>query len=284
MAEAKDDLCYACPKNAQRVSIHSQLFAKHIENFPGVEDAQDPPLHTVIIEANVNKRGKKRGSAYPMSSKLRKKIIESCGDSDIRQQNTKIDPALKLYVGAHCMCNVNEDVSSGIANGTVCTVSSIKFKQGYSPSWKNWEGKKVYSTTVNNVEYIELERTSSSFHRNKFFRLHPKKFSAIATSNFLDDPTGKKQQVKVSITQFPLNSNDATTGHKLQGMSISQLIVQSWCYRTPNWIYTVLSRVRSFDGLFLVEPLRYKPEYFEVPKELQYFKERIKHKVPTDLQ
>ena len=32
----------------------------------------------------------------------------------------------------------------------------------------------------------------------------------------------------VSITQIPINMNDTTTGHKLQGMSKDKLIVVSW--------------------------------------------------------
>ena len=34
----------------------------------------------------------------------------------------------------------------------------------------------------------------------------------------------------INATQFPVNSNIATTGHKLQGMTKDNLIVQSWNY------------------------------------------------------
>ena len=60
-----------------------------------------------------------------------------------------------------------------------------------------------------------------------------------------------------SMTQFPVNLNDGTTGHKLQGMSKDFLIITSWpsggLFR--NWEYTVLSRVRTLDGLFLFRPI-----------------------------
>jgi len=55
------------------------------------------------------------------------------------------------------------------------------------------------------------------------------------------------------ITQFGVNSNVATTGHKLQGTSKDKLIVASWNYSEPNWTYIVLSRVRTLKGLFLTE-------------------------------
>ena len=69
--------------------------------------------------------------------------------------------------------------------------------------------------------------------------------------------------------------NDATTGHKLQGMSKDWLVVVLWSF-TQNWIYVVLSRVRTLKGLFLLKPL---PDdcldKFQVPRELQAFESRM---------
>ena len=50
------------------------------------------------------------------------------------------------------------------------------------------------------------------------------------------------------MKQIPANSNDAITGHKLQGMSKDLLIVSSWptgglAAMFMNWEYVVLSRV-----------------------------------------
>ena len=77
-------------------------------------------------------------------------------------------------------------------------------------------------------------------------------------------------------TQLPINMNGATTGHKLQGMSKDKLIVVSWSF-VPNWIYVVLSRVRTLKGLFLLKPL---PENcldkFQVPRDLQAFEQRMR--------
>jgi hypothetical protein len=56
------------------------------------------------------------------------------------------------------------------------------------------------------------------------------------------------------MIQLPVNLNDATTGHKLQEMTKTQLIIKSWSY-SPGWVYTTISRVRTRDGLFLMEAL-----------------------------
>ena len=60
---------------------------------------------------------------------------------------------------------------------------------------------------------------------------------------------------RLKITQFPVNSNIATIGHKLQSQTKQYLIVTLWNCRVKNWIYVVLSRVSTLDGLLLVKQL-----------------------------
>ena len=87
----------------------------------------------------------------------------------------------------------------------------------------------------------------------------------------------KGQTPGVTMTQLPINMNDATTGHKLQGMSKDKLIVVSWSF-IPNWIYVVLSRVRTLKGLFLLKPLPANClEKFRVPRDLQAFERRMRN-------
>ena len=86
----------------------------------------------------------------------------------------------------------------------------------------------------------------------------------------------------VSFTQFAVNSNVATTGHKLQGMSKDALIVNSWNYGFANWIYVVLSRVRTLSGLYLCAPLDMNKS-FKVPDKLIQFEARMKLRETTFL-
>jgi hypothetical protein len=78
------------------------------------------------------------------------------------------------------------------------------------------------------------------------------------------------------MTQFLVNSSDAVTGHKLQGMTKDNVIVASW-NKQINWIYVVLSRVRTLDGLYLFKKLKLtdikKPESF---RDFQAFMERMR--------
>ena len=59
----------------------------------------------------------------------------------------------------------------------------------------------------------------------------------------------------IQITYLPLYSSISTTGHKLQGQSLNHLVVNSWAYKCPHWLYVVLSRVTTLNGLILNQKL-----------------------------
>ena len=65
----------------------------------------------------------------------------------------------------------------------------------------------------------------------------------------------KVQLSGISMEQFPLNSNIATTCHKLQGKTLVHLIVNSFDYGKKNWVYVVLSRIKRLKGLILKQKL-----------------------------
>ena len=261
------DTVYACPRNVERNAITAGIFREHIrDTHPVINSDTLPPGHTLMIEASM--RGDKN---QKLSRALQDKILTQCGDDDIRSgQSKKIDPCLRLYVGVHCMCIDNDGLKkNGTGNGTGCRVIGIKLKEGAIIRWKNWEGRKVNTVSVDHVEYVEFEhfpKPPGNF--KKIFRLEPKRFTGIRAKVQLVDGVAKQTEFNgLRITQIPVNINDATTGHKLQGMSKDMLIIVSWGYAFVNWVYTVLSRVRTFEGLFLFEPLDLHRS-FEVPPGL----------------
>ena len=89
------------------------------------------------------------------------------------------------------------------------------------------------------------------------FKLSPKSFGSCLVNIAPNGFVSETQTMKCRVTQIPVNSSDAITGHKLQGLTKDQLIVYSW-NRCTSWIYVVLSRVRTLEGLFLLKGLRLK--------------------------
>ena len=77
------------------------------------------------------------------------------------------------------------------------------------------------------------------------------------------------------MTKFPVNSNIATTGHKLQGQTKKRVIVTSWNLRVNNWIYVILSRVRTLDRLLLVNKLDDDLKKYQVSGVLKEEEERL---------
>ena len=83
-----------------------------------------------------------------------------------------------------------------------------------------------------------------------------------------------QMEFKCRMHQLPVNLNDATTGHKLQGMSKDIIIISSWptggLFR--NWEYTVLSRVRTLEGLYLFQEISLDKSFAPSEELSAYFK------------
>jgi hypothetical protein len=76
-----------------------------------------------------------------------------------------IDPALCLYVGAHCICIDNKHLKDKVprGNGTICRVIGIKLKeQPQSYKWKNYYARKVWTVNASDVEWVQCEHINKA--------------------------------------------------------------------------------------------------------------------------
>ena len=83
---------------------------------------------------------------------------------------------------------------------------------------------------------------------------------------------------KIKTTYLPINSSISTTGHKLQGKTLDNLVVNSWGYCCAHWVYVVLSRVRKLDNLVLnvkLDPNRDYSARDELVRWERYIKDNI---------
>ena len=127
----------------------------------------------------------------------------------------------------------------------------------------NWDGRLIHTVSSLDVDYMLCETVpDKKTDKPRKFKLKADKDSAIITMKVAK----MYHQVKVKIVQFGVISNKATTGHKLQGVSLNQMLVRSWNYRTPNWIYVVLSRVRTLNRLFICEKLNHTKKISKLTK------------------
>ena len=68
--------------------------------------------------------------------------------------------------------------------------------------------------------------------------------------------------------QFPIISNSCTTGHKLQGCTVDSILANDWYYGA-NWVYVVLSRVKTMKGLYIRKPLSKDLKKYEKPTAMK---------------
>jgi hypothetical protein len=132
------------------------------------------------------------------------------------------------------------------------------------------------SCTLDNIEQniMTLEKELSN-HR---FKLNPRQ-DTVSINLRVHPMAPAKELYSCKMTQLPVNSNDATTGHKLQGMSKDVVIITSWPAGGlfKNWEYVVLSRVRTHKGLYLFQPISLEKSFKPSP-ELTFFFRRAKSK------
>ena len=71
---------------------------------------------------------------------------------------------LKRYTDNTCMTNTNKETKKWKANDTFCREISIKMKINEELKRINWDGKKVLSVSIENVDYmLALERKEQCY-------------------------------------------------------------------------------------------------------------------------
>ncbi len=121
-----------------------------------------------------------------------------------------------------------------------------------------------------------LTNKLSAEMNNRKFKLETESFSPNVSVKKYDT---SKKLLTSNVKTNSANTNDATTGHKLQGMSKDVIIVASWPTASMfrNWEYVVLSHVQTLSGLYLVKPIdidkSFKPSD-KLKKYIQHAKEK----------
>ena len=68
-----------------------------------------------------------------------------------------IESEMLCYPGSLHMVNTNKYLTEKkIGNGTQCKCKQIKLKSGARRVWKHWDGHKVYTVSIHDVEYVEF--------------------------------------------------------------------------------------------------------------------------------
>ena len=158
----------------------------------------------------------------------------------------------------------NDDVKNGIANGTTSTFQKVHLKPGKSTHAIQMHGYWVLAIDIVDVDYLLLRWQDCRFKGT--FKVFPSRGKFTVQFPITEFGTKLRLKARIKFDYFPVILNHATTGHKLQGKSMNELVVAQWT-KVKNWAYVVCSRVRTFEGLFFTKPL---PKCFDFKPAPEY--------------
>jgi hypothetical protein len=134
--------------------------------------SEDPPDHTISIEANIRASGKEK--SVSLDNFWRHRILTSCGEDRVSRWDKHVDPALCMYYGVKFICVMdNTALCQRVPreNGTMCRFRSIKLKPGASSvRTKFFHGRKVTTVNAKDVQYMECEVIDNSSHIKQLAR------------------------------------------------------------------------------------------------------------------
>ena len=262
-----DNATYAVATNIDRNAINDGIFSLHLQNTHHLQHPSEGseyfvPDHAIVIKgSDLQWKKPGKGRNYAPFNKVAKDILFNyCGDAHVTDSrgSRRLDPFLKGYRGRPMMLNLNKNVASSEANGTLCQFRGVRFKQGVTiddTELIRIDGYWVRSVCASQLQCIVVYNEES----RKQIDVEASQETCLVRFPLLGilgmsgtDKVRITQRMK--MTQFPFNCCNATTCHKLQGATKECLVIHSFRY-TDNWPYVVLSRVRRREGVFLRQPL-----------------------------
>ena len=188
--------------------------------------------------------------------------------SDKRADTGGLHNVLKLAIGARVMLTTNVDVSDGLVNGARGEVVHIATNH---PS----------SVTHVLVKFDNLQVGTKAKQSSPFQGTIPDAVPLVKHETvFL--ARGKRGS-EVTRLQFPLTLAWATTIHKVQGLTLDDIVVDMKGGRfSPGQAYVAFSRVKSLQGLHI---LNFNPKAIkasdDVKVEMQRLNENLLSPIPV---
>ena len=163
---------------------------------------------------------------------------------------------LQLKIGARVMLTNNIDISDGLTNGAVGTVTHI-ISCADTVILVEFDNKKVGRHAKGSSRYKHIAQNSVPVKRYQ------------ATFNI----DGRKS-AHASRTQYPLVLSWAVTIHKVQGLTLDAVVVDMSLDKgsyNPGQAYVAFSRVKTLQGLHIVN---YNIEQLKVDNRIHQFTEQ----------
>ena len=110
------------------------LMKQHLEATHSCRDKTvPPPKHTIVIRSSqLEWKTKGKGEKKFVNPRAKFDLWEKCVDCDVKIGGSHfVDPFLKLFLGIPLMLVENTDVPNNQANGTLCYLHKVHFREGF---------------------------------------------------------------------------------------------------------------------------------------------------------
>jgi hypothetical protein len=174
----------------------------------------------------------------------------------------KLPYCLDLILNGHVVVTNNVCVAKGVANGTDGTLVEV-FLDESAVRWSNTAQCHVVGASA--VQGVTIQNHQPPFDIETHYAPLPVGHFPLqcldkrrSTDTYKIRVNGKDVNLQAKLTQLPLVSMFALTGHKCQGRTLPALIVgppKKHANESSGWLYVMLSRVSQLKDLYLVEPL-----------------------------
>ena len=254
-------------------TLKSRIISPDDDNYP------HDSLHAFPTNVQVDNHNTKMMSAlntplrHMHAVDARKDIQTGKADVKVPDDPSKtggLKEVLSLCVGCRVMVTKNISIEDGLVNGV----------QGSVVGFIESKGKSIHSPTAILVKFDNAQV-------GKQLR---KKFSTSTEGTTPITPVeakfsvGKYNNVDITRTQFPLTLSFACTIHKVQGLSVDEIVISLDGRLQPGQAYVALSRARTLEGLHLLDfdPKKVK-ESPKVDKEINRMRRYMPVTIPASL-
>lgn len=187
-------------------------------------------------------------------------------NSDSAQLNTVGN--LLCVFGAHYLVKSNSDISKGVANGTLAALQVVILHDDVVPHIVHLSNStSVYAVYAKEVKCLILKHTMGIWAKKQLFSTLPIGCFPIVPQKFLPHFTFSGKSRPVNVFQFAIVLASILTGHRVQGQSLSALILgaisKEYEFGKHGWLYVILARVRTLLGLSTMVKLSKNPSLYK---------------------
>ena len=161
----------------------------------------------------------------------------------LKEKESQLWKEIKVAVGARVMLTKNVDVTDGLANTAMGTITGFIPSPPASdhPDFSTYRPKYI-------LVHFDEEKVGRR-RRQKYKHLIPDEVSVPIAAI---EVSVRHKGVTAKRTQFPLALAWAITIHKAQGKTVDELVVSMNGTFRCGQLYTALSRVKTIDGLYIL--------------------------------